>query len=56
MSLFERFEGKGNEEAFRDQFIKPLLIKLGFVNITNQHGSQELERILFFPSMTASGK
>jgi len=47
MSLFERFQGT-KEEGFREAFIKPLLVKMGFVNISNKHGSLEFGKDYVF--------
>lgn len=47
MSLFERF-AETKEEGFREDFIQPLLVKLGFVNISNKHGSQEFGKDYVF--------
>jgi hypothetical protein len=47
MSLFERF-AETKEEGFREEFIQPLLVKLGFLNISNKHGSQEFGKDYVF--------
>ena len=36
--LFDRFE---NEAAFRADFVRPLLTRLGFVSVAELHGTQE---------------
>jgi hypothetical protein len=47
VSLFERF-AETKEEGFREEFIQPLLVKLGFVNISNKHGTQEFGKDYVF--------
>jgi hypothetical protein len=47
MSLFERF-AETKEEGFREEFIKPLLVKMGFVNISNKHGRDEFGKDYVF--------
>lgn len=47
MSLFDRFKD-GQEKAFRDEFVKPLLTRLGFHGVEQKHGSQEYGKDLVF--------
>jgi hypothetical protein len=54
-SLFERFS-ETKEEGFREQFIRPLLIRLGFVGITNKHGSQEYGKDYVFSELDKFGQ
>jgi hypothetical protein len=64
MSLFDRF-AKTKEEGFREEFIKPLLVKMGFVNISNKHGSlefgkdyvfSEIDRFMHYRHMVVQAK
>lgn len=54
MTLYERF-GETKEAGFRDEFIKPLLIRLGFIGITNLHGSQEFGKDFVFSELDRFG-
>ena len=64
MSLYERF-AETKEEGFREEFIKPLLIRMGFMGISNKHGVNEfgkdyvfseLERFGFFRHLIVQAK
>jgi len=55
MTLYERFADT-KEEGFREQFIKPLLVRLGFVGISNQHGSQEFGKNYVFSEIDPFGQ
>jgi hypothetical protein len=52
MPLFERFT---NEADFRDKFVKPLLNKLGFYGVSEQHGSQEFGKDFIFSELHRLG-
>lgn len=52
MSLFTRF---ANEAAFRDDFIKPLLNRLGFYGVEQQHGAQEFGKDFVFSELHRLG-
>jgi hypothetical protein len=64
MSLFDRFE-ETKEEGFREEFIRPSLVKMGFVHISNKHGSlevgkdyvfSEIDRFMHFRHMVVRAK
>jgi hypothetical protein len=55
MSLFGRFTDT-KEEGFREQFIKPLLSRLGFVGISNEHGINEFGKDFVFSELDRFGK
>jgi hypothetical protein len=55
MSLFERFTDT-KEDGFREEFIKPLLVRSGFVGISNQHGRQEFGKDYVFSEIDAFGQ
>src|ERR1700683_226046 len=48
MSLYERFK---DEADFRERFIKPLLNRLGFYNVSEQHGTQEFGKDFVFSEL-----
>tara|TARA_R110002049_G_scaffold290065_4_gene473312 strand:+ start:842 stop:1681 length:840 start_codon:yes stop_codon:yes gene_type:complete len=50
--LYERFE---NEAAFRSDFIRPLLTRLGFVAVAELHGQQEFGKDFVFSELTPFG-
>src|ERR1700694_4516041 len=52
MSLYGRFT---NEAEFRDKFVKPLLNKLGFYGVSEQHGSQEFGKDFIFSELHRLG-
>jgi hypothetical protein len=52
MSLFDRFP---DEAAFREQFVKHLLVKLGFVNISDKHGRDEFGKDYVFSEIDRFG-
>jgi hypothetical protein len=54
MNLFERF-AKTKEQGFREEFIRPLLIQLGYIGITNKHGSQEFGKDYVFSELDRFG-
>ena len=54
MSLYDRF-AETKEQGFREHFIAPLLIKLGFINISNKHGSQEFGKDYVFSEIDGFG-
>lgn len=52
MSLYERFK---NEEEFREKLIKPLLNRLGFYGVSDQHGTQEFGKDFVFSELHRLG-
>jgi hypothetical protein len=50
--LFDRFE---NEAAFRADFVRPLLTRLGFVSVAELHGTQEFGKDFVFSELTPFG-
>jgi hypothetical protein len=50
--LFDRFE---NEAAFRAEFVRPLLTRLGFVSVAELHGTQEFGKDFVFSELTPFG-
>jgi hypothetical protein len=52
MSLYERYD---NEAAFRDQFVKPLLNRLGFFGVTELHGTREFGKDFVFSELHRLG-
>ncbi len=50
--LFDRFV---NEEAFRADFVRPLLTRLGFVSVAELHGAQEFGKDFVFSELTPFG-
>lgn len=54
MTLFERFKDT-KEEGFREEFVKPLLIQLGFFGISKKHGSQEFGKDYVFSELDRFG-
>jgi hypothetical protein len=54
VSLYDRF-AETKEQGFREHFIAPLLIKLGFINISNKHGSQEFGKDYVFSEIDGFG-
>jgi hypothetical protein len=50
--LFDRFQ---NEAAFRADFVRPLLTRLGFVSVAELHGSQEFGKDFVFSELTPFG-
>ena len=55
MTLYERFS-ESKEAGFREEFIKPLLVKMGFVGITNKHGVHELGKDYVFSELDRFGE
>ena len=52
MLLYERFR---DEAEFRDAFVKPLLNRLGFYGVTEQHGPQEFGKDFVFSELHRLG-
>src|SRR5262245_29929586 len=52
MLPFGRF---ANEAAFREQFVKPMLNRLGFYGVSDQHGSQEFGKDFVFSEIHRLG-
>jgi hypothetical protein len=50
--LYERFK---DEAQFRESFVKPLLNKLGFYGVTEQHGPQEFGKDFVFSELHRLG-
>lgn len=48
MSLYDRFE---NEAAFRDQFVKRLLNRLGYFGVSEEHGTREFGKDFVFSEL-----
>jgi len=55
MSLYDRFR-ETKEEGFRDNFIRPLLIQMGYLGISNKHGSQEFGKDYVFSELDGFGQ
>jgi hypothetical protein len=56
MSLFDRFDAAGlKEEGFREEFVKPLLNRMGFLRVTETHGSQEYGKDFVFSELHRLG-
>jgi hypothetical protein len=55
MTLFERF-AKTKEDGFRNDFVKPLLMRMGFVGITNNHGQREFGKDFVFSELDRFGQ
>lgn len=55
MSLYERFK-ETHEEGFREEFIKPLLVRMGFVGISNKHGINEFGKDYVFSELDMFGQ
>jgi len=52
MSLYEQFK---NEESFRQNFVRPLLNKLGFFLVTDYHGRREFGKDFVFSELHRFG-
>jgi hypothetical protein len=52
MSLYERFK---DESEFRERLIKPLLNRLGFYGVSEQHGTQEFGKDFVFSELHRLG-
>jgi len=52
MSLYERFK---DEAEFRERFVKPLLNRLGFYGVAEQHGTQEFGKDFVFSELHRLG-
>lgn len=52
MTLFDRY---ANEAQFRDEFVKPLLNRLGFYGVDQQHGSNEFGKDFVFSELHRLG-
>src|SRR5438094_2093025 len=48
MSLYERFK---DEAEFREKFVKPLLNRLGYYGVSEQHGTQEFGKDFVFSEL-----
>src|SRR5688572_15117764 len=55
MSLFKLF-ADSKEEGFREQFIRPLLIRMGYVGISNKHGVNEFGKDYVFSELDPFGQ
>jgi hypothetical protein len=54
LTLYEKFV-ESKEQGFREEFIKPLLVQMGFVGISNKHGSQEFGKDYVFSEVDRFG-
>jgi hypothetical protein len=52
MSLYEKFK---DEAEFRDKFVRPLLNRLGFYGVSEQHGTQEFGKDFVFSELHRLG-
>jgi hypothetical protein len=52
MSLYERYK---DEAEFRDKFVKPLLNRMGFYGVEEQHGTQEFGKDFVFSELHRLG-
>ena len=52
MSLYEGFK---DEADFREKFVKPLLNRLGFYGVSEQHGTQEFGKDFVFSELHRLG-
>jgi hypothetical protein len=52
MLLYERFK---NEGEFREKFVKPLLNRLGYYGVSEQHGTQEFGKDFVFSELHRLG-
>jgi hypothetical protein len=52
MSLYERFK---DEAGFREELVKPLLNRLGFYGVSEQHGAQEFGKDFVFSELHRLG-
>lgn len=52
MSLYDQFK---DEAEFREKFVKPLLNRLGFYGVSEQHGSQEFGKDFVFSELHRLG-
>lgn len=52
MSLYERFK---DEADFREMFVKPLLNRLGYYGVAEQHGTQEFGKDFVFSELQRLG-
>lgn len=52
MSLYDKYK---NEEAFRDQFVKPFLNRMGFFGVEEQHGAREFGKDFVFSELHRLG-
>ena len=52
MSLYERFK---DEAEFREGFVKPLLNRLGYYGVSEQHGTQEFGKDFVFSELHRLG-
>src|SRR5438128_1190814 len=49
------FEGQNKEFQFRDKFVMPLLVRLGFGVVANNHGQREFGRDVIFGDVDRLG-
>jgi hypothetical protein len=54
-SLFEQF-AESQVDGFREEFLKPLLARMGFCGISNRHGAKEFGRDYVFSEFGAFGQ
>src|SRR4051812_3794854 len=52
MSLYQKFKA---EAKFREKFVKPLLNRLGFYGVSEQHGTQEFGKDFVFSELHRLG-
>ena len=52
MLLYERFK---DEAEFREKFVKPLLNRLGYYGVSEQHGTQEFGKDFVFSELHRLG-
>jgi hypothetical protein len=52
MLLYERFK---DEAEFREKFVKPLLNRLGYYGVSEQHGAQEFGKDFVFSELHRLG-
>lgn len=52
MLLYERFK---DEAEFREKFVKPLLNRLGYFGVSEQHGTQEFGKDFVFSELHRLG-
>ena len=52
MPLYERFK---DEAEFREKFVKPLLNRLGYYGVSEQHGTQEFGKDFVFSELHRLG-
>jgi hypothetical protein len=55
VSLYDRFS-ELKEEGFREEFIRPLLIRMGYIGISNKHGVNEFGKDFVFSEIDNFGQ